>query len=66
MKVRVAALALGLATLLVAQPVVAQQIYGTPGSPSATMSINGEQIPPPSQKFGRKIANNMFECGMIP
>jgi arylsulfatase len=33
----------------------AQQIYGEPGSPSATMSINGEQIPAPPQKFGGKI-----------
>jgi len=33
----------------------AQQIYGTPGSPAATMSISGEQLPAPPQKFGGKI-----------
>src|SRR5262249_30217694 len=29
----------------------AQQITGTPGSPSATMTINGEQLPAPPPKF---------------
>src|SRR5512135_1652383 len=29
----------------------AQQIYGTPGSPSATMTIDGKQLPPPPTKF---------------
>src|SRR5215468_343222 len=33
----------------------AQQMYGTPGSPAATMSIPGDQIPAPPQKFGGKI-----------
>src|SRR5215470_17650166 len=36
-------------------PVEAQQITGTPGSPSATTTINGDQIPAPPQKFGGKI-----------
>jgi arylsulfatase len=31
------------------------EITGTPGSPSATTTINGEQIPAPPQKFGGKI-----------
>ncbi len=31
------------------------QIIGVPGSPSATITINGEQIPAPPQKFGGKI-----------
>jgi arylsulfatase len=38
-----------------ATPATAQQIYAEPGSPSATMSINGEQIPAPPEKFGGKI-----------
>jgi arylsulfatase A-like enzyme len=38
----------------------AQQIYGTPGSPAATMSIEGSQLPPPPQKFGGKIEQNAF------
>jgi arylsulfatase len=39
-------------------PVQAQQIYGTPGSPSATRSIDGKQLPPPPMKFGGKIERN--------
>ena len=33
----------------------AQQTTGVPGSPSATTTIDGQQIPPPPQKFGGKI-----------
>lgn len=40
---------------LSALPASAQQINGTPGSPSATMSIDGAQLPPPPPKFGGKI-----------
>jgi hypothetical protein len=29
----------------------AQQINGTPGSPSATITIDGKQLPPPPVKF---------------
>ncbi|MGC9967763.1 MAG: sulfatase-like hydrolase/transferase [Syntrophobacteraceae bacterium] len=36
-------------------PALAQQITGTPGSPSATIAIDGEQLPPPPGKFGGKI-----------
>ena len=36
-------------------PVLAQQINGVPGSPSSTMTISGEQLPPPSTKFGGVI-----------
>jgi arylsulfatase A-like enzyme len=38
-----------------AAPVMAQQITGTPGSPSATVTIDGKQIPAPEPKFGGKI-----------
>ena len=41
--------------LLAVAPAVAQQITGTPGSPSATTTIQGEQIPAPPQKFGGVI-----------
>jgi arylsulfatase A-like enzyme len=34
---------------------MAQVITGTPGSPSATTTIRGDQIPAPPQKFGGKI-----------
>ena len=33
----------------------AQQINGTPGSPDATTTINGKQLPPPPPKFGGVI-----------
>jgi arylsulfatase A-like enzyme len=32
-----------------------QQISGVPGSPSATTTIDGKQLPPPPQKFGGVI-----------
>ncbi len=35
--------------------VAAQQISGIPGSPSATMTIDGKQLPPPPPKFGGVI-----------
>ena len=36
-------------------PVVAQRTTGTPGTPSATTTIDGRQIPPPPGKFGGTI-----------
>ncbi len=36
-------------------PVFAQEITGTPGSPSATSTIDGRQIPPPPAAFGGTI-----------
>ena len=33
----------------------AQQVYGTPGTPSATISIDGKQLPAPPGKFGGVI-----------
>ncbi|MEI6226081.1 MAG: arylsulfatase [Deltaproteobacteria bacterium] len=33
----------------------AQGTTGVPGSPSATITIDGKQLPPPPQKFGGKI-----------
>jgi hypothetical protein len=46
---------------LLTLPVVtayAQQTTGTPGSPSATTTIEGNQLPPPPQKFEGKIERN--------
>ena len=37
---------------------VGQQVAGVPGSPSATTTISGEQLPPPPSKFGGKIERN--------
>src|SRR5262252_5094650 len=36
----------------------AQQTAGAPGSPSATTTIEGNQLPPLSPKFGGKIERN--------
>ncbi|MFM7191599.1 MAG: sulfatase-like hydrolase/transferase [Microcystaceae cyanobacterium] len=36
-------------------PALAQKINGVPGSPGSTMTISGEQLPPPSTKFGGVI-----------
>src|SRR5208337_1201272 len=43
------------AVMFVALPAPAQEITGTPGSPSATTTISGEQLPAPPQKFGGVI-----------
>jgi arylsulfatase len=40
---------------------MAQEINGTPGSPSATTTIDGKQIPPPPQKFEGVIKRNAAE-----
>jgi arylsulfatase len=40
---------------------VAQQITGVPGSPSATMTIDGKQLPPPESPFGGKIERNALQ-----
>ena len=32
-------------------PALAQQVNGVPGSPGATTTIDGKQLPPPSAKF---------------
>ena len=42
-------------SLTAALSAIAQQITGTPGSPSATTTIDGKQLPPPPPKFGGEI-----------
>ncbi|HEY6418114.1 MAG TPA: arylsulfatase [Candidatus Binataceae bacterium] len=44
-----------MALLLTASAVRAQQINGVPGSPSATMTLDGKQLPPPPMPFGGVI-----------
>ena len=48
---------LGTAVILGKETIVAfaQQITGVPGSPSATTTIDGKQLPPPPPKFGGVI-----------
>jgi arylsulfatase A-like enzyme len=41
--------------ILIAPPAQAQQITGTPGAPSATVTIDGKQLPPQPGKFGGVI-----------
>jgi hypothetical protein len=53
--------ALGLVALLVAAPATAQQITGVPGSPSATTTIDGKQLPPPPIPFGGVIKEKASE-----
>jgi hypothetical protein len=46
---------LAAAVLALAPFAQAQQITGTPGSPDATVTIDGKQLPPPPMKFGGVI-----------
>jgi hypothetical protein len=39
----------------------AQQITGTPGSPSATVTIDGKQLPAPDLPFGGTIQRNALQ-----
>src|SRR5438046_7605483 len=43
------------AAMAAAPSATAQQINGTPGDPSATVTIDGKQIPPPPMPFGGVI-----------
>ena len=40
---------------------LAQQITGVPGSPEATTTITGKQLPPPDPKFGGVIKEKASE-----
>src|SRR5262245_50817422 len=53
----VGAVLLGLTAALA----VAQQITGTPGSPSATTTLDGKQLPPPDPKFGGVIKEGALQ-----
>src|SRR5216110_89731 len=46
---------LAIAVMAVAPSAWTQQINGTPGSPDATVTIDGKQIPPPPLPFGGVI-----------
>ena len=47
--------------MFVAIPSAAQQITGTPGSPSATTTISGKQLPAPDPEFGGVIKQTADE-----
>jgi arylsulfatase len=46
------------AAALAVAPAFSQTITGVPGSPSATITLDGKQLPPPPQKFGGVIKEN--------
>lgn len=48
-------------SLLVAVPAMAQQVTGEPGSPSATTTIDGRQLPPPAPKFQGAIKDSALK-----
>lgn len=57
--VLLSSLILGATTIASAStPIVAQEVTGVPGSPSATTTISGSQLPPPSAEFRGKIERN--------
>jgi arylsulfatase A-like enzyme len=52
---------LTVAVLLNCEPARAQEVSGTPGSPGATTTIDGKQLPPPDPKFGGVIENGALQ-----
>ena len=46
-------------------PTLAQQITGVPGSPGATTTIDGKQLPPPDPKFGGVIKEKASESKAV-
>ena len=48
-------------TFLLSASVTAQQIDGVPGSPGATTTIDGKQLPPPDPKFGGVIKDDALQ-----
>ncbi len=51
-KVILTLMALVIVVTLTVALAAAQQTTGTPGSPDATTTIDGKQLPPPDPKFG--------------
>jgi arylsulfatase A-like enzyme len=47
--------------LVLASSIQAQQVTGTPGTPGATTTIDGKQLPPPDPKFGGVIKEKASE-----
>jgi hypothetical protein len=55
---RLGLLALFALVMVAGMPATAQQTTGVPGSPSATTTIRGNQIPAPEPRFGGVIKEN--------
>jgi arylsulfatase A-like enzyme len=60
-KVAPAVLALNGAVMLTAAPLFAVEVTGELGSPGATTTISGKQLPPPDPKFGGVIRERASE-----
>jgi arylsulfatase len=45
----------GLLPAILVGPVIAEETTGVPGSPDATTTISGNQLPAPAPKFGGVI-----------
>ena len=60
-KVASAVLAINGAVMLTAAPAFAVEVTGTPGSPSATTTISGKQLPPPDPKFDGVIKEEALQ-----
>jgi hypothetical protein len=58
---RLGSLMLSTAVIVVVAPATAQQVNGVPGSPGATTTIDGKQLPPPEPKFGGVISDRASE-----
>jgi hypothetical protein len=54
-------LAVAMSLVLAAIPALAQQVTGVPGSPNATTTISGKQLPPPDPKFGGVIKDDALK-----
>jgi arylsulfatase len=63
MKTNVMILMVGMvvAGALLGVPVMAQETTGTVGSPDATTTIDGKQLPPPDAKFGGVIKDDALQ-----
>ena len=44
---------------------LAQQVTGVPGSPGATTTIDGKQLPPPAPKFGGVIKDQSLGINVL-
>jgi arylsulfatase len=60
-KLVVAVAVTGVAFVFYASRGIAQQVSGEPGSPSATTTLDGKQLPPPDPKFGGVIKEKAAE-----
>lgn len=58
---RWALLALAVLAMAIAGPGLAQQVTGVLGSPSATASISGKQLPAPDPKFAGVIQDDALQ-----